>query len=453
MVASVVANLSGLTTGGLHLFMRSAIISTIGPREKPSEYDRRWMKDQIRRYNASGPDFAGHMMGPVSSAVDLRHILSDASPMSGSRVDKDEESGMRTSQGSLADGGSSQRPNPLRSNAFSPRSFTTTPATATLAAVAVSAAVASVRAPEPARMPAAMEEARSSHSSLTQWLTSALSTASNMRASAMSDTKSLLLLPATTYSPGGPAKANASESSSRFDFSTLKPPPSMNNLFSARHRRDSSMVSTATVQIGLRLSNMADLGLVPCDTQIPDRKVYTLDDTSGEIPPQTGSREADQRQSGMIPIATDVRKMVLGRPTPQQPTAQPASRMRQPSPLANTVLEGPRPPTADGQGLPATDTSSHGNAVSGQSNVRSECSDDDTDDADDADDASSDAGGEVLSSSTYSPQSPTKARLPSPRGVGFATMSSQSSSTTLRAVAMAKPTGHSAEGKTGGDWI
>ncbi|EFX05401.1 hypothetical protein CMQ_3470 [Grosmannia clavigera kw1407] len=422
MVASVVANLSGLTTGGLYLFMRSAIISTIGPRDKASEYDRQWMKDQIRRYNASDPDFAGHMMGPVNSAVDLRHILDDASPIGGSRDDNDEERGMRTSRKWLAYSDSASRPDPLRSNAFIPSRLTTTPATATLAAVAAAAAGATVRVPEPAKMPAAEAETRPSHSSLTLWLTAALPTASNMRASVVSDTKSLLLLPATTYSPGV-AKSTKADNNSRSGSSALKPPPSMNSLLSGRHRRDSSMVSMTTVQIGLRLSNMADVCLAPTDSQILDKKVYTLDDASIDCQPPARPTGADEKQSGMIPIATDL---------PTQRTLP----VRQRSPLARTE------PVKDAQikALPPVPLLV---LTGGQQELcMDECSEDEAD-----------ASEVVLSAATYRPESPTKAKLASPRGVGMTALPSRNNSTKARTEAMMSLTGQSSKDKTAGDWI
>ncbi|EEY18125.1 conserved hypothetical protein [Verticillium alfalfae VaMs.102] len=47
MIASVVANLSGLLTGGLHLFLRANCLATIGAREQ-CEKDRRKLKEGIR---------------------------------------------------------------------------------------------------------------------------------------------------------------------------------------------------------------------------------------------------------------------------------------------------------------------------------------------------------------------------------------------------------------------
>src|SRR3569833_3011228 len=84
MGASVVANVSGLMTGGLHLFQRSNTLSTIGPKNKAGEYERQKIKDQIRRFGPGDPNNGAHMMQPVSGAADLRRMLSDASLISSS---------------------------------------------------------------------------------------------------------------------------------------------------------------------------------------------------------------------------------------------------------------------------------------------------------------------------------------------------------------------------------
>jgi len=103
----------------------------------------------------------------------------------------------------------------------------------------------------------------------------------------VSDNKPLTVLPATIYTPG-------QTKNNRFDFSTLKPPPSLRNLTVGKHRRDSSMASSATVQIGLRLSNVEDMP--PLLPQL-DKKVYPI---ANECPnAQPAGTEASKRPGAL----------------------------------------------------------------------------------------------------------------------------------------------------------
>ena len=464
MVASVVANVSGLMTGGLHLFLRSNNISAIGPRHKAGEYERRRIKGSIRRYGSSEPDFAGHMMGPVGSGTDLRRMLSDASLISGTVQEvKEEEAGVMSSRSPATATYviAQQPPNPLRSNAFLPRLNT-----------ADAAAAASVRTPEPAQMSASEVVPESAVSSAP----SAASTRNT--ASSPENTKSLLLLPATTYAPGS-IKTFMAGSNGRFDLSSLKPPPSMNNLTTGRHRRDSSMVSSATVQIGLRLSNANDFN--PMDSQILDKMVYSLDMTRNgstssiaAIPPAPGPAQAppqqtEQKQEQQPPQEEEEEEPVLLAPTifgqqrpssssspspppfiplpvlppPQQDSLSPA---RRPSPLSNT---GHLSVSSSGsEELPVAffeDESPHRDPVKDARmktlppvprplvyQAREYIPENEDVFGDNA----------QLSPSVYSSQpSPTASaaamaiKLPSPRGVGFATVSRSNSSAALRTIA------------------
>ena len=62
--SAVVANVSGLLTGGLHIFLRTNAISTIGP-EKKCEQERQKLKRGIRVWAPAGttPNFESHSMG------------------------------------------------------------------------------------------------------------------------------------------------------------------------------------------------------------------------------------------------------------------------------------------------------------------------------------------------------------------------------------------------------
>ncbi|KAK3350926.1 hypothetical protein B0H65DRAFT_103990 [Neurospora tetraspora] len=197
MVAAVVANISGLMTGGLYLFLKSNTISTIGPKNKDADYEnRREGYNKAERYDSGGLDFDSHIMRPVTSPGKVRRMGSNASLI---RTTRDEEA---------------------EDSPVTPTILFRTPTI-----------------PEPAQIP------------------STPSVASHMRKESYSlfpispptARPSAALLPSTTYTPA----------SSKFsDADTLKPPPSMGFLAARGHRRNSSLVSSATVQIGLRLSSV-----------------------------------------------------------------------------------------------------------------------------------------------------------------------------------------------------
>ncbi|CAK7233392.1 hypothetical protein SBRCBS47491_008592 [Sporothrix bragantina] len=456
MVSSVVAGVSGLMTGGLHLFLRSTTISTIGPRGKAGEYERYRIKDSIRRYNGSEPDFQGHMMGPVGSGADLRRMLSDASLISNGAYDrKEEEAGVVSNRGiAPAYNVSPRRPNPLRSNAFYPTDVASDSATAV-----------SIQAPEPVQI-----------SSASIMTSSAVSTTS-MRKMPFSPatTKSLLLLPATTYMPG--SVRMISTQNGRYDMSSLKPPPSMNNLTAGRHRRDSSMASSATVQIGLRLSNVEDLA--PMDSQILDKKVYTIDMAGNDVSAAmaaaiAASKEAEQQRMAAAFLAQQQQPLQtpemppprrpsplsnLGRLETSKDNAELSRDVEDASPIRNPVKDArmktlpPVPRPQDGA-VNAAATSARNDALLQLSQSGSQNGYNPDDDIF--------GNGPTLSPSVYSPQSPTKAlittKLPSPRGVGFASVSRSNSSavrsmsTSLRReTSSASHTG--VPSKTTSDWI
>lgn len=223
MVASVVANVSGVMTGGLYLFLKSNVLSTIGPKDKFGEYERRKLKHTIRRYGPADEDGDDSLSARVSGSGALRRMDSDASFIS---TDKELESGESIRSSPAPSIASSRRLNPLRSNAFYPP-------------------VSAPRFPEPAQTPTGVIGHMRKRSY-------------NIFPSLPGSKSSVTLLPATTYSPQYNGRAKDAESA----LDSLKPPPSLRNLV-GRHRRDSSMVSSATVQIGLRLSSVDDMPARP----------------------------------------------------------------------------------------------------------------------------------------------------------------------------------------------
>jgi hypothetical protein len=103
------------------------------------------------------------------------------------------------------------------------------------------------------------------------------------------------------------------------DSLLLPPPPLPGSII---HRRGSSLVSSATVQIGLRLSNVDDMAPLRARYNILDSKVYSISDAAGRL-------------------------TVPGSPVVQGPAGPSAGR--KPSPLGAAADDGegspaPRPP-------------------------------------------------------------------------------------------------------------
>jgi hypothetical protein len=241
MVGSVAASVSGLMTGGLYLFLKSNTLSTIGPKNKAGEYERQRLKHTIRRFGSNDPDYNGHMMQPVGEPGSLRRMDSDSSLISN---EKEEEAVLDVPGSPTASSRyNSQQPNPLRSNAVYP----------------------SLRIPEPAQMSSASGIGHMRKRSYSLFPNNAPSTKS-----------SVTLLPSTTYSP----YMNPRTRDPQAALDALKPPPSIRNLAMGRHRRDSSMISSATVQIGLRLSSVDDMPMppaIPIRATTPDSDVLSLE--------------------------------------------------------------------------------------------------------------------------------------------------------------------------------
>ncbi|KLU88309.1 hypothetical protein MAPG_07296 [Magnaporthiopsis poae ATCC 64411] len=250
VVASVVAEVSGVVTGGLHLFLRSSTMSAIGPREKFDD-DHQKLKTQIRR---GKPDDGAGDNG-ITSPNGLRRMESESSMVS--RYEKDIEA-------STPDGSKEE-------DELYPQ------------------------APKPSHRPAYSATRRESRGRARS--VSSVLSVFRPKSRRQSGT---LLLPATTYSPGGSATTYSPGGTAtryspggsatggtavkphRFDFSTLKPPPSMKTLSKGRHRRDSSIASHITVQLGLRLSNL--------DNIPPMEPRRSFDTTSSPIGGDDGAR-------------------------------------------------------------------------------------------------------------------------------------------------------------------
>ncbi|KAJ0159912.1 hypothetical protein CTA2_8900 [Colletotrichum tanaceti] len=255
MIASVVANVSGLMTGGLHLFLRSNTLSTIGPRQSGKcESDRKKLKAGIRVY--SGDDeYENHMMNPVGQTRSLRRMDSTDSLM----PEKEEEARIESPSGSPT------YANPLRSNAvWQP-------------------ARSPVKTPEPAQV--STYQVPKAHARKRSYSLFPSEQQNN-------NTKSITLLPAKTYAPG--ARIPDEDG-----MMLLRPPPMHSQGF--RHRRESSLASSATVQIGLRLSNVDDMPPLNSHYFLNNASVNSLSC------PDDGDAEASKRLSALaqVVVASD----------------------------------------------------------------------------------------------------------------------------------------------------
>ncbi|KAI0108685.1 hypothetical protein GGR51DRAFT_123151 [Nemania sp. FL0031] len=316
MVSTVVANVTGLMTGGLYLFLRSSTGCSFGPKNKLDEYERQQVKYQIRIPKPNDTDFNSHMMKPVTAPHWLREL---------------EPEEKRSVQGALSPRGlqdtsrlrSIDGTNPLGSNAVFKQSSI-------------------IGVTNDTQAPSSLAQVRK---------TSSYALFPNKNQGIRT---SNVLLPSTTYSP------NASEPLAHDCCDMLQPPPSVQPP-GFRHRRDSSMASSATVQIGLRLSNVEDV-----------------------------------RPTTIITLGGAERTHELG--CPNKPKVGVAGR---PSPLITSDIMGPSLSSQRPPGSSQVDTTTKTlPPIPRDSQTEMERA-------------------PILNPTVYSPNSPTKGKVPSPKGVGF----------------------------------
>ncbi|GAW17325.1 hypothetical protein ANO14919_067810 [Xylariales sp. No.14919] len=348
MVSTVVANVTGLMTGGLYLFLRSSTISSIAPKNKFDEYESQQMKFQMRMPSPSDTDFNSHIMKPVTAPQRFRRTESPDEGMIGEP--------QRNIRSYNAEDLNPFRANPVFQQTSVPRS------------------------PNDTHIPLLMAPVRKGSSSYTLFPNQS-----------QGNRVSKALLPSTTYSP------NASETLSNDCCDMLMPPPSIQPP-GFRHRRDSSMASSATVQIGLRLSNVQD------------------------VRPTTASTDGGVERTHELGC-------------PKRPTTEAINR---PSPLITRDSVASSPSSHYHLGLSQADTAMktlppvpHDFPV-------------------EVDRAP------ILNPTVYSPNSPTKGKVPSPKGVGF-NVPMRTNTTPIEAIGESRPAsrlpGNSAAGADRADWI
>jgi hypothetical protein len=350
MIASVVVNVSGLLTGGLYLFLKSTTSSTIGPKKnKAGDYERQRLKHTIRRYDTNGSNFSGSLSHSPSTSS--RRGADDASSFDKEVETRFENRDRRVSWNKSED----RELNPLRANA-----------------VVITASTP--RTPEPAQVSSISQgHARKRSYSL-------------FPNGAPADKPAAATLPATTYTPHFNARAARGNESA---LDALKPPPAIRN-FMGRHRRDSSMVSSATVQIGLRLSNVDDFTMPSSNRATAvDPEVMSIDFAKEPERPETRAGSPSSVESAAASEANSVA-------TELRPARESIQEVAKPILPIVRALRTPSPPPVPYK----------------------EAEQDSRDSKD---------SGETLSPTVYSPQgsvqsspqSPSIMKLPSPMGVGF----------------------------------
>ncbi|KAH7362212.1 hypothetical protein B0T11DRAFT_328311 [Plectosphaerella cucumerina] len=253
MIASVVVNLSGLTTGGLHLLLRANCLSPIGAAGKCEQVRKLQLKGDIR----VSP--GGRYEDMDSASYRSRRLDGTFSPRMEKEIEEEEErvqspAGTPTYESS----------NPMRLNALplaSPRlDMPNFP-----------------ESPRPSRIEALKTQIRKSSYSIFP---------------RENNTKSFGLLPATTYTPSGASMTSMPGEDD--DMSNLVPPPLVFG-GGVRHRRTSSIgshLSHATVQIGIRFSNAEEA------PRIDSRYMSKVHDLGCPLESDKGKRPSPLATSG-----------------------------------------------------------------------------------------------------------------------------------------------------------
>ncbi|KXJ92667.1 hypothetical protein Micbo1qcDRAFT_50182 [Microdochium bolleyi] len=246
MIVMVVANLSGVLNGALYLFLRRGSLATISPRgHRFVDLD-----DQIYKIQPRSPqqlDFNGHLKQPVPNVSNMKWLESSES------VDslKKGPAGFGGTAATYAD--ANLRPDTTASM----QNVQPPPMAMTGGTLAPTTYI--VPQQEQKALPTIVHERNASDGSARHQSTAYSVFPSNRQESVQSFGG--LLLPSTTYNPNQES-ALVSPTSPGAGYDFLQPPPKMKN-----HRRGSSLASSATVRIGLRISNVDDMRAIAVNRQ------------------------------------------------------------------------------------------------------------------------------------------------------------------------------------------
>jgi hypothetical protein len=312
LIATVVANVTGLMTGGLYLFLRSSTISPISPKNKLDEYERQQTQYQIG-IPKNGADSDSPVMKPAATTQWLRSAEQEKFTGDGNISFKELEGS--TPFGNPYDTHYSQRRNAFKHNLI-------------------------VQNQNLTQTPSFKSSWRKPISSYGLW-----------PGRIQTNRASKPVLPSTVF----PWNGTSQPSDDCCDMLQL-PPPIQPPGF--RHKRDSSMASHATVQIGLRISNVEDARPITSSTAGGMETIHSLD------------------------CPRNPRFASANRPSPLMTSGSSTRSLSPPRPLEVDTAMKTLPPVPQGPQAEADRPL-------------------------------------ILNPTVYNPNSPTKGKVPSPKGVGF----------------------------------
>jgi len=350
MVATVVANVTGLMTGGLYLFLRSSTISPISPKNKLEEYEH-----QQPKYQIGIPKNDANFDNPLTKPVAATQWLRDAGEQE--RFTGDGNMSLKELEGSTPFGNPYDTHYSQRRNAFKRNSI--------------------VQNQNLAQTPSFKSSWRKPISSYGLF-------PSRIQINRASKP----VLPSTVF------PWNGTNRPSDDCCDVLQPPPPVQPP-GFRHKRDSSMASHATVQIGLRISNVEDARPITSSTAGGVERIHSLGC------PKNSKFTSANRPSPLIASGSTTR-------SPSPP------RSLEIDTAMKTLPPVPQGPQAE------------------------------------ADRAL------ILNPTVYNPNSPTKGKVPSPKGVGFniPPRSNTNPTDSIEAVSpVARARGNSASVASSADWI
>ncbi|TWU78356.1 hypothetical protein ED733_008626 [Metarhizium rileyi] len=269
MVTGVVSNLTGLMTGGMYVLLRSSKMGKLGPKGYYEFESQR----SARRPNSSVPHsfiFTRQMEQPVPLPTQLSPAKG---PTRSIHTTQDVELGLEPTD-EFASG--------------EPRMAGSVPGESVIGVATTTPVV--IPSQEPTR------PRKNSAYSLFSRETSTF------------DANSASLLPATAYTP-----SNKDQLPNPFDDDPFLSPPTIR--FSGRRTRELSFGSSATVPIGIRVSNINDMAPIQSFYEVPPfpRAVCSDGTVSGvpvppvpdtlAVPDETAAKEAKDKQLPPVPLS------------------------------------------------------------------------------------------------------------------------------------------------------
>lgn len=319
MAAMVASNLTALTNAGLYVFLRACHVSNIG-RKGYFNVDRQQPRKEVRN-SPMTQVYTAQIDLPVSPPRRLFITNQDV-----------EDSGPKTPKGTNAEATSPQ-----------------------------DGQGSEVSAPPLAASPPRKTHARKASYSVFPQVQAPLQ-------SQQQNIKPISRLPAATYTPPTISpEPKRSPATQEQDLSILVPPPSLiPGLAITKHQRDSSLGSTATVQIGLRFSNVNDMPptasyAVPRVAKPrPTSSVYPTDSMvfatgalpSSPPPPMPPPLQIPDRASQRVPSAVWVDPAKQLPPVPLNPSRAKAKKDRDSQMLLSPLVYSPDQPSRSATASP-----------------------------------------------------------------------------------------------------